>query len=235
LSEVQPLLAEAFRGSEREIRHRLDRYLEMLRESAPVLDLGCGRGELLTMLREAGVQASGLELDRSLAQAARRRGLEVIESDAVEHLKSQSPGTLGAVTAIHLVEHLETAELMALLAEIRRVLKPGGILVLECPNPHNLRVGAALYWRDPTHRRPLLPETLELFCIASGFEVRGIELLHPFPEEQSLSNERADIPADAAPGVAELADRLDRVTGRLDELLNGPRDFTLVAAKPTES
>jgi O-antigen chain-terminating methyltransferase len=235
LAEVQPLLVESFRGSEEEVRHRLDRHLETLRGSAPVLDLGCGRGELLDMLREAGIEARGVELDPALAQAARRRGLEVAESEVLEHLEKQPPDSLGAVTAIHLVEHLEAAEVLALLAEIRRVLRRGGLLLIECPNPHNLRVGAALYWLDPTHRRPLMPETLELFCVASGLEIRGIEPLHPFPEEQSFSDPDEARTADATPEVRELADRLDRVTDRLDELLNGPRDFALVAAKPTES
>jgi SAM-dependent methyltransferase len=235
LAGVQPLLTESFRGSEEEIRHRLDRYLETLRASEPVLDLGCGRGELLLMLREAGVEARGVEQDPALAQAARRRGLAVIEGDAVEYLRSLSADSLGAVTAIHLVEHLGVADLLSLLAEARRVLRPGGTVVLECPNPHNLRVGAALYWLDPTHRRPLLPETLELYCVASGLEVKRTELLHPFPAEQRFAESEPELPAEAAPGLAELAGRLDRVAARLDELLNGPRDFALVAVKSTES
>ena len=96
----------------------------------------------------------------------------------------------------------------------------------ECPNPHNLRVGASLFWQDPTHVRPLLPETLALFLKASGFAVRSIDLLHPFPDEQRLSSIEG-----AEPG-RESDRRLDRLEERLDELLNGPRDFRVVAIKP---
>ncbi len=234
LKEIQPKLVEAFRGSEEEIVHRLDRHLPLLRGAAPVLDLGCGRGELLLMLRDAGVDAVGVEADQALVQAARRRGLEVIEGDCVEVLTDQPPGNWGAVTAIHLMEHLEAAEALSVLHEVRRILRPGGIFLAESPNPRNLRVGASEYWIDPTHRRPLMPETLELFVSAAGLEVERVEFLHPFPDEEWLiSSEDASV-ADAGSSaeVSALTHRIDRLAGRLDELLNGPRDFFVVASKP---
>jgi len=112
LKDVQPLLLESFRGSDEEIRHRLDRYLPDLRSSAPVLDLGCGRGELLLLLREAGVEATGVEGDAALAGGARRRGLEVIEGDVLEILRGLETDAWGAVTAIHLFEHLGAPQLV---------------------------------------------------------------------------------------------------------------------------
>lgn len=232
LAEVQPLLLESFRGSEQEISHRLDHYLPQLRAAAPVLDLGCGRGELLVLLREAGVAALGIEADQALIEGARRRGLEVIGGDVLEALRGQGDETAGAVTAIHFFEHLALGTLAAVLAEVRRVLRPGGVLIAECPNPHSLRVGAALFWQDPTHRRPLLPETLELFLRAAGLEVRTRELLHPFPDEQLLSDDEGGTAAVADADLTTLSDRVDRLRRRLDELLNGPRDFALRAAKP---
>jgi SAM-dependent methyltransferase len=233
LAEIQPLLLEQFRGSEVEIRHRLEHHLVKLEAAGPVLDLGCGRGELLLLLREAGVEACGIESDPALAQAARRRGIEVIEADALEELRSHSAERWGALTAIHLLEHLDSGDTLQLLAEARRVLRPGGLLLAESPNPHCLRVGAALYWRDPTHRRPLLPETLALYLETSGFEVRGVEYLHPFPDEQRLALVPGDPPGDTPPELVRLNERIDRLASSLDELLNGPRDFAIVAAKPT--
>jgi O-antigen chain-terminating methyltransferase len=232
LAEVQPLLLESFRGSEQEIQHRLDRYLSDLRQAGPILDLGCGRGELLLLLREAGVEATGVENDSALAEAARRRGLEIIEDGALEALRSQESESWGAVTAIHFFEHLQPVELATTLVEARRALRPGGLLIAECPNPHTLRVGASLYWQDPTHQRPLLPETLELMLRAAGFEVDRRELMHPFPAGQLLADDEGGTGAVTDPEISMLAERVDRLRDRLDEILHGPRDFAVWAVKP---
>jgi O-antigen chain-terminating methyltransferase len=231
LAEVQPLLLESFRGSEEEIQHRLDRYLSDLRDSGPVLDLGCGRGELLLLLREAGIEATGVEGDAALVEAATRRGLETIRGDVLDVLHKLDAESWGAVTAIHLFEHLQPATLAAVLAEIRRVLRPHGVLIAECPNPHTLRVGASLYWQDPTHQRPLLPETLEVMLRAAGFQVDRRELMHPFPEDQLLADDEGGTGAVTDPEISMLAERVDRLRDRLDEILHGPRDFAVWAVK----
>ena len=225
LAKIQPLLVEAFRGSEAEIGHRLENTLPLLEGHAPVVDLGCGRGELLLLLREAGIEARGVESDGALVQGAIRRGLKVDHADVLDALRTLDEASVGAVTAFHLFEHFSGALLSEVLEQCQRVLRPEGILMAECPNPHNLRVGASLFWQDPTHVRPLLPETLSLFLKASGFKVRDLEYLHPFPEDQCLS-----------PGIGPTVDpviggRIDRLETRLDELLHGPRDFRLVAVK----
>ena len=232
LDTVQPLLLDSFRGSEEEIRHRLDRYLPDLEQSSPVLDLGCGRGELLLLLREAGVDATGVESDTALYSAAIRRGLKAVEGDVLDVLRGQENGVWGAVTGFHLFEHLRPQTLAAVLAEVRRVLRPGGLLIAECPNPHSLRVGGALFWQDPTHCRPLLPETLELFVQAAGLVLERRETMHPFPSDQLLVDDEGGTRAVTDEDLTELAERVDRLRSRLDEILNGPRDFAVWARKP---
>ena len=229
LDEVQPLLVERFRGSSDEIVHRCAECADLLLESAPVLDLGCGRGELLELLRSRGVEAVGVEADRALVAGARRRGLRVIDGDVTAVLSEQADASWGGVVAMHLFEHLQPAQLLRCLGEIRRVLRPGGVLMAECPNPHSLRVGGSLFWLDPTHVRPLLPETLELFMLASGLQPEPPVWRHPFPEEQRL---QAALPETDDPQLAQVCDALGRLSKQLDELMNGARDFRLVARVP---
>jgi SAM-dependent methyltransferase len=226
LDDVHATLVEALRGDSEEITHRLGVDLDRLRDHAPVLDLGCGRGELLMLLREAGVSARGVDGDAALVQGARRRGLDVAHAEVTDHVTSQPENAVGAITAYHLLEHLVPADLARLLAGVRRALRPGGILLAESPNPHSLRVGASLFWLDPTHQRPLLPETLELFLTAAGLEVVESGRRHPFPAEQRFAGAK-DGEGDG--GEARVA-QLER---RLDEVLNAERDFFIVARKPT--
>ncbi|MCP4898711.1 MAG: methyltransferase domain-containing protein [bacterium] len=231
MTEVHADLFRKLRGSESEIQHRLRPYLDLLKDAAPVLDLGCGRGELLLLLREAGVSSRGVEHDPATAAAARRRGLQVVEGDLIDAIHTESDGSLGSVTAIHVFEHLSTRQLVLTLNEARRILRPGGVILIESPNPNTLRVGANEFWLDPTHIRPLPAETLRLFLVAAGFVVDRVELLHPFPDDQRLE---AALGLEVDSGQP-LDERLREVIQKLDEHLNGPRDFSIIAHKPSEN
>lgn len=204
-------LERNFRGTEAEIRERVRPYLAHIRPRAeqktPVLDIGCGRGEWLSVLREAGIDARGVDLNPINGSHCRGKGLDVVTGDAINHLAGLPEASLGAVTAFHLVEHLPFDRLQALTDAVLRALKPGGLLIYETPNPENLLVATRDFWLDPTHQRPLPPALLEFLVVQCGFEHAEILRLHPGAE-------------------------IDTLDPALKALLCGPRDYAVIARKP---
>ena len=163
------------RGSRELIKARLRAYapflapLRALQQRPLALDLGCGRGEWLELLGEAGYGASGVDLDEGMLAACRERCLDVERADAVSTLRALPDASLALVSAFHLVEHLPFAELRVLVREALRVLQPGGLLIMETPNPENLVVGATSFYMDPSHVRPLPPPLLAFVVEFCGF------------------------------------------------------------------
>lgn len=150
--------------------HRLDEVVQALAGRQPVLDLGCGRGELLGRLRELGLEATGVEAEPALAAEALRRGLAVEVGDPLAALEARAGAALGAVTAVHLLERLTPETVLRLLALAREALADGGVLVARILNPA-CPESAVRFWRDPRNLRPLVPETLAGLLEACGYEV----------------------------------------------------------------
>lgn len=213
-------LEDEFRGSRQEIKERLSVYLPKLSEvgigseSMPILDVGCGRGEWLELLRDHQLHASGIDLNRVVLAICRERGLAVMEAEAVEHLRSLPQASLGAVTAFHVVEHLALPQLLDLLDAARRALKPGGIAIFETPNPNNVLVSSRYFYLDPTHRHPIPPLLGRFLAEARGFERVEILELHPWPVEH-----RADTSAGGD------------VAARFNECFYGPQDYAIIGWK----
>jgi SAM-dependent methyltransferase len=200
------------RGSTESIRERQRPYVDDFRDAAPVLDLGCGRGEFLALLGEAGIEARGVDLDPDMVAYARGEGLEVAEAGAVEYLETLEDGSLGGIFAAQLVEHLAAPMLVRLLELAVAKLRPGGLFVAETINPLS-PLALRNYYADLTHAQPLVPETLELLARQSGFDRVGVRFLNE-PEER----------------LAEPADPVIRANvRRLNELLFGPLDYAIVA------
>jgi SAM-dependent methyltransferase len=234
LREEQAYLAfeHRFRGTEEEVRERLRAYLPDLEEVGSlgeVLDLGCGRGEALGLLAAAGLRVRGIDASAAMVARARERGLRAEQGDLFEALAASDEGALGAVVSFHVVEHLPPGSIDRLCRLAWRALAPGGVLILETPNTLSLVVAARRFWLDPTHRRPVHPETLELLARNAGFEPVERRELRPFAAAERLP----EIDLRAVPEEQrELADRVNRLRDALDDQLFGFQDYAIVARKP---
>ena len=156
------------RGSTADVRERQRPYVDDFRNAAPVLDVGCGRGEFLGLLRDAGIEARGVDADADMVAYAQGEGLVVEQGDALGYLEAVPDGSLGGIFAAQVVEHLPPAALFRLLELAARKLRPGGVLVAETINPLS-PVALRSYFADLTHAQPLVPETLELLAKQAGF------------------------------------------------------------------
>ncbi len=181
-------LEKAFRGSRLLIKERLAVYFPLLqvidRMGIPVsaLDLGCGRGEWLEVLKEHDIGATGVDLDFHMLAMARNTGQATVQSDALEYLKTQPDDSLVLVSAFHLVEHLPFEGITDLITQALRVLVPGGMLLMETPNPENMVVASWKFYLDPTHQRPVPPLLLSFLSRHAGFfRTRAMGLNPPDP------------------------------------------------------
>ncbi|MFN2470672.1 MAG: class I SAM-dependent methyltransferase [Gaiellaceae bacterium] len=214
------------RADRDEIRRRQRQYVEDFRERRPVLDVGCGRGEFLALLREAGVDARGVDSDADMVAFCRGDGLEVDHEDALAYLKKLSDGELGGLFAAHFVEHLEPHTLVAFLALAAAKVRPGGRLVLETPNPVSL-VALKHYFADLTHAQPLVPETLAFLVREAGFHDLELRYLNEPAAEERMRP--VELPRE--PALAGAQEALDANVLRLNEVIFGPQDYAVVALR----
>ncbi len=225
-------LDRRYRGTEEEIRERIAAYRPFFKDlpaGTPVLDLGCGRGEALALLRDWGFAGRGVDSSARMVQLCRDRGLEAEAGDLFAVLAGLPEGSLGGVVSFHVIEHLPAPALDRLVRLAYRALRPGGVLILETPNPLSVVVAARNFWLDPTHVRPVHPESLKLMYELAGFDPVERLDLRPFPESERLPEiDLAKLPAEQRP----LADQVNRLRDRLDEVLFGYQDFGMVGKKP---
>lgn len=163
-------------------RQRED-YLQLLadlpNDELPVVDLGCGRGELVELLSSSGIRALGV--DANLGQLVDGGSAEHVEADLFDWLDARPDGSCRAVCSLHVVEHLPLDLQVRLVVEARRVLAPDGLLILETPNVQSLAVGASSFWVDPTHERPVHPAFLTFLLEEAGLREVTTTFLHPTP------------------------------------------------------
>lgn len=212
------------RGSPELIRERQRVYVEDFREAAPVVDLACGRGELLTLLRDAGIAARGVDADADMVAFARGEGVEVEQADVLAYLERLDNGSVGGFFAGQLVEHLPPPVLLRMLELARTKLRPGGLLVAETINPL-APMALRSYFADLTHAQPLVPETLALLVRQAGFARADVRYLNEPPEAERLRPVELPPEPEYDPARAALAHNVQR----LNEQLFGPLDYAVVA------
>lgn len=214
-----------FRGDPAAVAMTLaERYVERLAGLAPVLDVGCGAGGFLAALREAGIEGRGVDLDTGMVAEAQAAGLDVVQGDGLAYLAGIEDGSLGAITAIHVIEHLEFPDLCRFLDLASAKLRPGGLLICETPNPTALIVLGHSYILDPTHKWPLHPSLVTFLCERSGFA--DVEVRFHSPADffaVPLLDESVEAPAQ----VAVINDALHR----LNSVLFGPQEYAVLATK----
>ena len=227
-----------FRGSTDEIRARVAAYLPQFEGASDVLDVGCGRGEFLDLLRERGISATGVDINHDMVELCRARGLEVVQGDALAHLERLDDGALGGLFAAQVVEHLEPSRLLAFIDAAHRKLRPGAPLALETINVASWSAFFRSYVRDITHVRPVHPETLQFLVSTAGFRNAQIVYRSPYPEEERL-RQVEELPAaassdgggDPAADLARVAAVLNRNVETLNRLLFAEQDYAVVAER----
>jgi 2-polyprenyl-3-methyl-5-hydroxy-6-metoxy-1,4-benzoquinol methylase len=225
---------DRFRGSRDEIRSRVEDYLPILAPASNVLDVGCGRGELLDLLRQHGVDARGVDANDAMVRLCRARGLDVERDDAIRFLARQEDGSLGGLVAIQVVEHFEPAYLLRFLETAHHALRPGAPLVLETINPACWMAFFECYIRDITHRQALHPDTLRYLVQTSGFRSVDVHYRAPVCEADRLARV---LPAPAIAGAAEdpplanLAAAVNALADKLNARLFSSMDYAVIARR----
>ncbi len=210
---------DLFRGDREDIKQRFTYYIPRLKDAGlgtpetAVLDVGCGRGEWLELLRDNGMTGSGVDMNTVMVEQCVSRGLSATIADAISYLRSLPDGSKGVVTGFHIVEHLPLDVLLTLLDETVRVLRRGGMAIFETPNPSNMLVSTENFYMDPTHRNPLPKALMKFLAEARGLCDVEILPLHPYPASYRL-------PDDGQPA-----------TRLLNQLLYSEQDYAVVGRK----
>ncbi len=221
---------DQFRGAREEIRRRVEDYVPILAEGSDIVDIGCGRGELLALLAERGVSARGVDINSAMVEQCRSRGLQADEGDALAFLAGQPDGSIGGLIAIQVVEHLAPTYLNQFLQTAFDKMRPGAPLILETINPSCWMAFFETYLRDPTHRQPIHAETLKYLVEASGFTRVDVQFRAPVAAEDRLAQVAPGSGGDAIGWtslVAALNDHADKLNRRLFSFM----DYVVIARR----
>ena len=209
--------AARFSGDEAVIRTQSESFVDLFRGRTRVLDLGSGRGTFLDVLRDKRIGGYGIDPDAKMNEGVRERGLEALTADGLSHLRSLEDASIDGLYCRHVAEHVQPGELVSILREARRALKPGSPVVFVTPNPATLTVGAHTFWLDPQHRRPIPPDLFHFYLEVEGYQ--RVETRSSQPSETRLDE---TVPAGPIRDNVKL----------LNETLFGDRDYAVIGWTP---
>jgi 2-polyprenyl-3-methyl-5-hydroxy-6-metoxy-1,4-benzoquinol methylase len=213
---------QRFRGGPEDLRARYADLVAHFEGCSPVLDIGFGRGELMELLAEMGVEVSGIEVDSHLVALARGRGFDVARGTAVEHLRTLAPESLGGIAMIQVIEHLSPQQVIDVVELCAEKVRPGGKVIVETVNPESLFTYTHSFWLDPDHVRPVHRGLLEFLFTEAGFQKLEVDWRSPVPADERL------VPV---PGDDEQARAINENFERIDRLLFGAQDYALIATR----
>lgn len=220
-----------FRGTPDMVREHFRQYVPCFAGASDVLDVGCGRGEFMELLREVGVSCRGVDLDADMVAACHEKRLEVVEADALAYLRAQEDSSLGGAFLAQLVEHLEPATMVELIHLLGRKLRPGAPVVTETINPQSLLAASSHFLLDLSHVRLVHPETLKFLLEGAGFSDLDTRYTSPVPE--ALQLEGMFWPDDDGP-LDAMCIVHNRNMEKLNGFLYGYQDYAVMAKKRNE-
>lgn len=220
---------QRFRGPRQEIKHRQEIYLPHFLGRARVLDIGCGRGEFLELLQQAGVSVYGIDIDEQNVHYCRQQGFEVYGDDALQHLSGLPDASLGGIFSAQVVEHLAPAYLTKLLHLCDLKLQPGGILLMETINPGSLYAVSNAFYADLSHVKLLHPQTLRFLLESAGFTNVQIGFISPVVPEISLHP--INPPRWSLPGQRQVVSQINHNIDKLNGMLFGYQDYFVVGTR----
>lgn len=210
-----------FRGSRQNVKERQKMYIPYFLNCVNVLDIGCGRGEFLELLKEHGITAKGVDIYNEYVEYCRIKELDVVCGDGIEYLMNCKK--LDGIMAAQVAEHLDTNQIVTLCENAYQKLEEGGIMILETPNPKALSIYYNEFYMDPSHTKPVHPETLKYLAQKAGF--REVEII--YTEVSRVSKKIPPLELDIAGNLQEFNSSIHEVS----ELLYGSRDYAIIARK----
>jgi 2-polyprenyl-3-methyl-5-hydroxy-6-metoxy-1,4-benzoquinol methylase len=219
---------DRFRGPQTDIGKRVEEYLPLLASATDVVDIGCGRGELLGALASCGVTARGVDISPAMVELSRSKGFEAELGDALSYLERQRPESIGGLVAVQVVEHFTPAYLTRFLDAAFQAMRPGAPLILETINPACWMAFFETYLRDVTHQQPLHADTLKLLVQAAGFGQVDVQFRRPVRDSDRL----AAVPVTAAaPGLDAITAAINDHAEKLNARIFSFMDYVVIARR----